>query len=165
MKRRLRSMKPIKKIPAFTLLEVLVALALTVIVVGVTYAVLGFVSRNVKVIGNNYNHSTQFSLLEQQLTIDMNRYHQASFHALDDKLNLRTSLDSVSYQFYDDIILRGQDTLWNGGYSKYIYWKGNKIKNGRLDAIKIELDDRNKGSFLFIYSEPDAVQIMTAYGD
>ena len=154
-------MKNPKKLEAFTLTELLVTLAISTIVVGLAFVVMNLISRNIQVIQKNYSYSTEMSLLEQQITIDFNRYHSISYKAETNILHLKTPLDSITYDFQEHLILRNSDTLTSGNYQKELYFDGNKINSGLVDALKISLTEDNTENSLFLYKQNDALQFMT----
>jgi type II secretory pathway component PulJ len=158
-------MGKIKKIKAFTLAELLVAMVITTIVVGMALAVLSLFGKNIQLIQDNYSQSTQLDLLEQQITIDFNRYHQKRFDSKKDILLLKNPLDSISYDFSEWYLVRNLDTLFKGSLQKKLYFNGREVQEGRLDAIKLEFQEDKKPSFLFIFSEKDAQQTMNPYGN
>lgn len=154
-------MKYPKKIEAFTLTELLVTLAISTIVVGLAFVVMNLISRNIQSIQNNYNYSAEMSLVEQQITIDFNRYHSISYKTETNILHLKTPLDSITYEFQERLILRNLDTLTSGNYQKELYFDGNKTINGLVDALKISLTEDGTENSLFLFKENDAVQFMT----
>ncbi len=158
-------MKRLNKIPAFTLTEMLVVLAISTIVVGLAFTIISLFSRNIQLIQNNYSSSTKLSLLEDQLTIDFNRFHVISYNDATGQLSLKNPIDSIVYSFDESIILRGLDTVLKTKNNKKIYLSGNEVKNGWIDAIKIAINKREKENHLFIYKENDAYQYITNYGN
>lgn len=158
-------MKSAKKIAAFTLTEMLIVLAITTIVVGLAFTIITLFGRNIGLIQNNYNQSTQLNLLEQQLTIDFNKFHNISYNLGSETLEMKTPLDSITYLFSEEIILRNLDTLVTKKYSKTFLYKGSETGQGRIDALKIEFSEGEKRTFLFFYKEMDAFQYITENGD
>ena len=119
-----------KKIKAFTLAEILVAMAITTIVVGLTFMVLSLFTKNLR-----------------------------------EELTLKTPLDSVTYIFSQDFLVRNSDTLYKGGLVKTLFIKGKKINEGTIDAIKIGIEQPRDTLYLFIVSQGDAKTIMETDGN
>lgn len=155
----------IKKAASFTLTEMLVVLAISVIVAGLAFAVLQFVSKNLYNIQNNYSEATTTRLIEQQITVDFNKYHNISFNDNLNVLTLKNPLDSITYTFEDTILYRNSDTLIYGGYSKELFMTGSPIQSGKVDAIKITFLDRKTATSIFIYKDNDASFYLVENGD
>ena len=154
-----------KKIKAFTLAEILVAMAITTIVVGLTFMVLSLFTKNLHSIEDNYSRNTTIDLLEQQLTVDFNRYSEKKYFETREELTLKTPLDSVTYIFSQDFLVRNSDTLYKGGLVKTLFIKGKKINEGTIDAIKIGIEQPRDTLYLFIVSKGDAKTIMETDGN
>ncbi|MAL60627.1 MAG: hypothetical protein CMC14_11320 [Flavobacteriaceae bacterium] len=158
-------MQKIKKLKAFTLAELLVAMVITTIVVGMALGVLTLFSKNIQLIQDNYSQSTQLDLLEQQLTIDFNRYQDKKYDAQKEVVFLKNPLDSIYYEFSEGYLLRDLDTIFKGDLHKNLYFNGKEVLQGTMDAIKVEFQKGKKQTFLFIFSEKDAQQILNNYGN
>ncbi len=158
-------MKSAKKIKSFTLTEMLIVLAITTIVAGLAFTIITLFGRNIGLIQNNYNQSAQLNLLEQQLTIDFNKFHNISYNLGSEILEMKTPLDSITYLFSEDTILRNLDTLVTKKYSKTFLYKGSETGQGGIDALKIEFNEGEKHTFLFFYKEMDAFQYIIENGD
>ncbi len=154
----------IKKTAAFTLTEMLIVLAISAIVAGLAFAVLQFITKNLNSIQNNYSETTKIRLLEEQITVDFNKFHNIYFDNNNRVLLLKNPIDSIFYSFDDSIILRGRDTLVQGSYSKELFFTGDPIQSGKVDAIKIEFLDRKTEPFIFIFKENDATFYLVENG-
>ncbi|WP_339609481.1 prepilin-type N-terminal cleavage/methylation domain-containing protein [uncultured Planktosalinus sp.] len=155
----------IKKAPSFTLTEMLIVLAISVIVVGLAFAVLQFVNKNIYDIQNNYSESTTTRLIEQQITVDFNKYHNIFYNEVADELVFKTPLDSITYNFKDDIVYRSSDTLFYGGYINELFMTGDPIQTGKVDALKIIFKDRKTPTSIFIYKDNDASFYLVENGN
>ncbi len=153
-----------KKTAAFTLTEMLIVLAISAIVAGLAFAVLQFITKNLNSIQNNYSEITKIRLLEEQITVDFNKYHDINFDHNNRVLSLKNPIDSIFYSFDDSILLRNRDTLVHDAYSKDFFFAGDLIQSGKVDAIKIEFLNRKIDSFIFIFKENDATLYMAENG-
>ena len=155
-------MKPLNKIPAFTLTEMLVVLAVSSIVVTLAYAVLALFSQNLLSIEQNYQESTQMRLLEERLQLDFHKYQQLSF--AQNTLSLKTPMDSTYYQFKDAAIVTPLDSIPIDIGSIQPFFMGNAVNEGAVDAIKISVINGQQQS-IFIHKQVDAQRIWEAYGN
>lgn len=154
-----------KKIHAFTLVEMLVAMAMSVIVVGLVYAVLNLIYGNIATIQGNYYASTKIDLLSQQLKADLNKYSTAFYENGTRHLLLKSPIDSLIYEFEDYGIIRQKDTLWNGPYVSLFYFQGRQMNSGYIDALKIVIKDDDRENLIFQIKELDAAVLMNIDGN
>lgn len=153
-----------KKVPAFTLTEMLVVLAITAIVAGLAFAIITLFTKNMQSIENNYSKGTKRSLFTDQLSVDFNRYHTIGYNPLDRELTFKNPLDSVTYLLEDNWVLRGTDTVLDLQTDLEVYNRGEKVEAGNTDAIKIRFGER-EGDFIFIFQKKDASSYINEYGD
>lgn len=149
-------MKPNKKIKAFTLSEMIVVLILTSIVVGMAFSVLNLVQKHMFSIKQNYNNNTALNTLETSLWLDFNRYNDINFDILENELKFTTALDSVSYRFNENYIIKDQDTFKVALANKSFYYVTDKVEEGRIDAIRLETAKVLQNQQLFIFKQNDA---------
>ncbi len=153
-------MKPNKKIQAFTLSEMIVVLILTSIVVGLAFSVLNLVQKHMYGIQQNYTNNTALNKLETSLWLDFNRYSNISFDALENELKFSTALDSVSYKFKDQYIVKEEDTFKIALQNKLLYFVVNPVEEGNIDAIKLETTKVLQNQQVFIFKPNDAAVFM-----
>lgn len=149
-----------KKTAAFTLSEMIVVMILTTIVVGLAFSVLTLVQRHIGSIQNNYNHTTELNKLEQSLILDFNRFSTIEFDNLNEQLLFTNELESKTYKFEDQIIVKELDTFHIKLNNKTFYFDGNPIPNGTIDAIKIETTKEFQNKNLFVFKQNDATHFM-----
>lgn len=153
-----------KKIPAFTLTEMLIVLAITAIIAGLAFAIITLFTKNMQSIENNYNRNTKRSLFTDQLTVDFNRYHAIGYDLLDRELTFKNPLDSVSYIWEENLVLRQTDTILDLSTDLELYNSGEKVEAGNTDAIKIRFGEK-EGDFIFIFQSKDAYSQIKENGD
>lgn len=153
-------MQSTKKIQAFTLSEMIVVLILTSILVGLAFSVLGLVQKQMLAIQENYNKSLEINKLETSLWLDFNRYSKIEYDTLENELKFSTALDSVTYQFLDNKIVKAQDTFAIQIQENKYYFEGNIINNGQIDAIKLETSKDFQNQQSFIFKQNDATVFM-----
>ncbi len=144
------------KIPAFTLSEMIVVLIITSIVIGLAFSVLTLVQNHMSGIQHNFSRHTQINQLEQSLWLDFNRYSHISYDELNEILTFKTETDSINYQFKTDRIIKQRDTFNIPLESKVLFFGGNMVNHGAIDALKLETSKRFQNQKLFIFKENDA---------
>jgi len=149
-----------KKIKAFTLGEMIVVLILTSIVVGLAFSVLNLVQKQMSAIQNNYNKSLELNKLETSLWLDFNRYSDIRFNELDNELLFSNELDSISYTFNEQSIIKEQDTFLIKLDSKQFYFDGIPSTSYKADAIKLITSKEFLNRELFIFKKNDATAYM-----
>ena len=153
-------MKINSKIQAFTLSEMIVVLILTSIVVGLAFSVLTLVQKHMYSIQDNFNRNTELNKLEQSLWLDFNRYPKISYDNINDEVVFSSELDSVSYKFKDNYIIKDLDSFPIQLKSKKLFFDGESIFKGKMDALKLETSKEFQNQLLFVYKQNDAAQFM-----
>lgn len=149
-----------KKIKAFTLSEMVVVLVLSSIVVGLAFSVLSLVQKHMIKIQDNFKKNTELHRLEQSLSIDFNRYSKVKFNTNTNEMYFLHEMDTTLYKFHDDYIVKTSDTFQIKIQHKTIYFLGDSIYNGELDALKLKTSKEYKNQKLFVYKENSAIQFM-----
>lgn len=145
-----------KQIKAFTLSEMIVVLILTSVVVGMAYAVLGLVQKQMMVIQQNYINQANLKKLETSLWLDFGRYNSVHFSSTENQLKFSNELDTLIYEFTSGYVIRETDTFATEIKSKAFFLKSEKIDQGFIDALKIVTDNKMQNQELFIFKHNDA---------
>ncbi|MBO6881084.1 hypothetical protein [Winogradskyella sp.] len=148
------------KVKSFTLNEMVIVMIITAIVAGLAFTVLSLVQRHMWSIQQNFNLNTEFNRLEEALWIDTNNYNAMHYSANENTIKFRTSLDSITYHFQLDYVLRDRDTFHMKIEHKELFFNGEQTSKGKVDAIRLELSKKYKDQQLFIYKISDAKQLM-----
>ncbi len=148
------------KIQAFTLSEMIIVIIITSIVVGMAFSVLSLVQKHMSSIQNNFNQNSTLNRFEQSLWIDFNRYSKISYNSMNDELVCASEIDSVTYKFTKEYIIKDVDTFNLLFQNKSVFFNGDKKQNGRIDAIKLEASKTLQNQQLFIFKKNDAAQYM-----
>lgn len=149
-----------KKISSMTINEMLVVIIISTLVIGMAFSVLQMVQRHVWSIQKNITANTTLTLLEQSLWIDFNKYNVINYEAEESVLLFKSELDSVVYKFNSERIVKNKDTFNLEIKNKYLFFDGNPIESGKIDALKIKLGQSQQEKVLFIYKRKDANQFM-----
>jgi len=151
-----------KKIQAFTLSEMIVVLILTVIVVGLAFSVLSLVQKQMYAIQANFEKTSEINQLETALYIDFHKYPNISLSPLDNGIKLKSEIDSLSYQFFENKIIRAKDTFSVAIQKKWFFFNGEQAANGKVDAIKLETSKETQNQNIFVFKQNAAAQFMTS---
>ena len=135
-------------------------LILTSIVVGLAFSVLGLVQKQMLAIQTNYNKNQELQKLETSLWIDFNRFHNIRYDSNEDRLMLKQELDSVSYVFSKEFIVKAQDTFRIPLETKQFYFDGILLQTNKVDALKLRTTKVFQNRELFIFKKNDATLYM-----
>lgn len=150
-----------KKIQAFTLSEMIVVLILTSIVVGLAFSALSIIQKHMFAIQENYNRNLELNKLKTVLWLDFNRYSKVNYDVLEDELKFKNELDSISYKFTEQNIIREQqDTFSVQLENKLFYFDGVLSKSNQIDAIKLRTNKSYQNQELFIFKNNDATEYI-----
>jgi len=138
----------------------IVVLILTTIVVGLAFSVLTLVQKHMRGIQSNFYNTTELKKLETSLWLDFNRYSTITYNEIDNELKFKNELDSTVYKFSQNKIIKQQDTFAMALENKTLFFDGNSIENGQLDAIKIKSSKAFRNKKIFIYKHNDASVFM-----
>ena len=138
----------------------IVVLILTSIVVGLAFSVLSLVQKHMYGIQDNFNHNTELNKLKQSLWLDFNRYPKIIYDGTKDELSFISELESVTYKFKDNYIVKKLDTFPITLDRKTKYFNGEISTKGKIDAIKVEASKTFQNQNLFVYKQNDATLFM-----
>lgn len=152
--------KKAHKIKAFTLSEMIIVVLLTVIVVGLAFSVLQLVQKHMYAIKNNFENSTNVTLLEQSLWIDINRSNSIQYNDYEEKLHFLSEIDTVTYDFEKSYIIKETDTFNVSITDMFFYFEGKETTKENIDAFKLITDKEFQNRALFISKQNDATIYM-----
>ena len=148
------------KVKALTLNEMVIVMIITTIVVGLAFTVLSIIQRHMWSIKQNFSLNTELNRLEEVLWIDANNYNTISYNKEESMVKFKTVLDSMTYQFHKDYVLRDKDTFYLQIAYKAFYFNGAKVTEGKVDAIDIKLSKKYRDQRLFVFKINDAKQFI-----
>lgn len=143
------------KLKAFTIAEILVVLVLTSIVVSIALVVLSLVQKQIAGIQTQMKRQNNIQVLQKVLWQDLNK-NEIVYFPKKKTLMCTNPIDSVTYTFDNNFILRNQDTIKVAVNNKYFYLDGEIVYGGSFDAIEIELTKKFQNKTLFVYQNKDA---------
>jgi type II secretory pathway component PulJ len=148
------------KLKAFTLSEMIVVMLITTIVVGLAFSVLRLIQRQMTGIKANFNTHVALNKLEQALYIDFNRYGRARYNANTETLVLYSEIDSMSYAFTAQNIIRLRDTFNVELQEKQFFLMGESVVSGQVDALTLQTTPKFLSQKLFVYKHNDATLLL-----
>ena len=151
------------KLHAFTLQEMLIAMVVSSIAIGLAFLALSVFTKNMSLIQNNYQHKTTISLLEQQLYIDFHRYNMASL--TESGFLLSNSIDSIEYDIDRDFVIRSKDTVYEGTIRLNTFFRGEETFKGNFDALKVSIIHKNDTTSIFVTKKEDLTLEMAQKWD
>ncbi len=152
------------KVKSFTLSELLVAMIITVIVVGLAFTVLNLVKKQITIIQKNYNRTTELAFFKQRIWLDFNKNSEIAYNDQTQQLTLKSATDSVYYSFYDDFVIRNTDTLKTKLKIENLYFQGVQAEGGIIDAISFVENKEAADSHFFVFKKNDATLFMNQDG-
>ena len=149
-----------KKIKAFTLSEMLVVLLLTVIVVGLAFAILNLVQKQMGTARDNYENGAELSRLRQVLWRDFRSYPSVYFSEKEQQLLFKNEIDQMYYTFSKDMVVRDIDTFRISFTEKKFFFEGNITTEGVINALELNTSKEKDNRKLFVYQENTAETYM-----
>ena len=153
-------MKNRKKIKAFTLYEMIVVLLITTIVVGMAFSVLRLVQKQMHSISINYEKEMELNRLRQSFWIDFRRYNHVDFLEKERILRFSNELQNNEYTISDSTIVTALDTFAIRNKGLLLFFDGEEVYNGEIDALKLILDRKEIDKSIFIYKKNSATSYM-----
>ncbi|WP_373518425.1 type II secretion system protein J [Pricia sp.] len=149
-----------KKVRAFTLAEMIVTLLITTIVVGMAFAVLNLVQRQMLGIERNYERTTELDRLRQSLWIDFNRYGTIAYDEKNGELSFSNEMGTQKYKLDKNLIVKGKDTfdlIWE--HRRFLF-ENIERTSGEIDALDLWTGKAHGGRRLFVYKNNSADTYM-----
>ena len=143
----------IKKTQAFTLSELLVVLLLTVIVVGLAFAILNLVQKQMNATRDNYNTGSEISKLRQALWKDFRSHPIITFTSDNQHLYFKNELSELTYDFEKDYVIRKQDTFNIQLKETAFYFNDTEVENGTITALELVAGKEIGIKSIFVYRE------------
>lgn len=126
-----------KKIAAFTIIEIVVVLAISTVVAGLAFSVISVVQKNKASIENAYQKKSIIKQLELALKIDFNKYSQVTWNKQEEQLIFSSPIASKSYTFVKDSVYTTDQSFKLSKAKVELYFMGDQIKNGEVDGVKL----------------------------
>lgn len=131
----------------------MVVLAITTIVVGMAFAVLDLVQKQMGTIDEIYEVKLDANRLRQSLWTDFNRYSDIHFDQKKEVLFLSNALEEKWYAFSDAQIVTERDTFAIRLEERAFYFGNQTQKNGAVDAIALKTSKATGHQQIFVFKE------------
>ena len=148
-----------KKIPSFTLSEMMVVLVISAIVISLAITTLSLVQQQIRSISNNFEKNTEIRLLKRALIYDFNKY-DLKYDSKEKQLICTNPTDTIIYVFNLTHIIRNQDTLQISITKNTVYLDAQPLKEGIVDALKLTFSKEFQNREIFIFKQKDATYYM-----
>lgn len=138
------------KVKAFTLIELVVVIAVSTVVAGLSFSVIRLIQKNTTAISVGYERKSQVQTLELALHSDFNRFTTVNWDPIKEELTFISPVEEKLYQFHKDSI-QAQNQVFNLKTLKQkFYFRGVEVKNKEIDALKLVVEV-TKGQELCIF--------------
>lgn len=130
---------------------------ISTIVISLSYMAFSMVRKQVDNIQNRLKLKEELLSLEKVLNRDLNTFGIADYNS--EILKLKNPLDSIFYKIEDKYVLRNKDTFKVVVNDFTVFLNGQKVKKGKVDAIRFSSDNINNRA-IFIYTIKDAASYL-----
>ena len=144
-----------KKLPSFTLSELLVVLVISSLVISLSFLALNNVQKQVRNVTKTFDKQHRVAKLERLLRSDLNRYN-GFYNATGSVLQLKNTTDSLSYHFTDSTVVRGKEVIPLQINQIMFFLDGVAVPSGAVDAIEGVFSDTFFQGGFFVYKRKDA---------
>ena len=128
------------KIRGFTLSEMLVVILITVVVVGLGFSMLNLVQKEMRNVRENLSERSIKNELRQALWSDFRTFPTLYFDQNRQLLICASPIAQVDYKFQKEHVIRDLDTFAVAVKNKSMYFSGQEVLSGKLDAIQLEFE-------------------------
>ncbi|MDC6390667.1 hypothetical protein PP182_18415 [Maribacter sp. PR1] len=140
------------KIKAFSLQEMMVVLIITTVIVGMAFAVLNLVQKQMNGIEQIYRVKNDVNGLRQTLWMDFTKYTSIYLDQKKGALYFSNANGERTYFLENQTISNG-DILVLEYDSVTFYFENREVSNGEIDAISIESSKETGGANIFVFKE------------
>ncbi|WP_299213789.1 prepilin-type N-terminal cleavage/methylation domain-containing protein [uncultured Dokdonia sp.] len=153
------------KIPAFTLSEILVVLAITSIVIAIAFTVLRLVTKQFTTMRARYEEHTEVTKFKQRLLFDFEKGSTALWNEKQQQLAITVQDETIQYEIAPDYVLRDRDTIPFTVQNTRFYYQGDEIEEGVTDGLELTLMISNRPVVFFVSRKVDAQQTIKEVWD
>ena len=139
------------KLKAFSLQEMMVALIITTVVVGMAFAVLNLVQRQMGSIESIYAIKTDVNQLRRSLWIDFNKYAYVTYDPIENVLQFSNEMGERTYHVVDSTI--GTKNLEIAFELLELFFDNQKVTAGEIDAISIRTSLETGHQEIFVFKK------------
>lgn len=136
------------KLASFTISEMLVVFVITAIIISISLTILNLVQSNFSRLQSKTDKSNETSIIVSRIERDLHYFNEITINE-DKNLKFRNPLDSVQYELVEPFIIFQEDTIGKDILDVILFYKGEPVRIGLVDAIKLKTADKKKLFFLF----------------
>ena len=141
-----------KKISAYSLTELLVAIGIIVLVMGFAFFTLNYLQQKVTIYTDHLLFKLDQSTTESIIWKDIHLHSLAIVDQRQQQFQLSSPLETITYSFTNRKLIRNEQPLLGSYYRLNFYFQGQEVKNGRFDALEIVLTpSEEKFNALFFF--------------
>lgn len=140
-----------KKIRAFTITELLIVMTITSIIVGLALGILKMLQRHNNDLTNYNFKKNNLTLIYEKLSFNFKKYNDIQWNDKEDKLMFSNPIESEKVILTSDSIASFKVQL----KERKFYFLGEKIVNGKIDAMSLVFDIKGKEETIFVYKRND----------
>ena len=148
-----------KKLKSFTLGELLVVMVVASIVVTSAYFALNTIQKQFFKLQQVFHNQQNVMSLERNLLSDFND-SSIEIEGRPARLKMINKTNTIRYRFFTDYIIRNKDTFFLKTKLEHVYFKGDTVKNGTVDALELRIFDVYNTNKLFVSKANDATFFM-----
>jgi len=141
------------KVQAFAIQEMMVALAITAVVVGMAFSVLRLVQNQMGSIGDIYEVKLEANKLRQSLWVDFNRYSYAFYDQKKAQLYFSNEMEEKVYTLTENRFATERDTFHIALESKQFYFNNQLKQSGEIDAIELKTNKESGHQQIFVFKQ------------
>ena len=150
-----------KKIPSYTISEMIVTLIVTIVVVGIAFSVLSLVQGHMKDIELNYEDKTELNKFKQSLWIDFYQNEKVSFSAAENEILFMNPIKGEKrYKVLSTAINTTKDTFNLTVKEISAMFEGKLLNRGEIDALNIVIDDKGFERNIWVYKNTVAADYI-----
>lgn len=147
-----------RKTNAYSLSEVLVALLISILVMGFMLFSLRYFQQLTQEFGNRIGEKNQMVRMEQVVWNDIHEFSGARPSVKDSSFILIHPMKQVQYSFKNRQIIRNQQLLLSNFTHLRFFYEGQPVQVGRFDALELTvIADAQQVNYFFSF--PKSVQL------
>lgn len=141
-----------EKIKAFSLQEMMVVLIITSIILGMAFAVLNLVQRQMEGIETIYAVKTDVNRIRQSLWIDFNRYSYILYDQKRKELRFSNEMGEKTYMLTNGNLFINENTQVPFESIEF-YFDNQAVVHGEVDAISVKTSKETGHQEIFVFKE------------
>ena len=147
-----------KKTAAYTLGEIILAMALMVFIIGAALLGWRYTSQRARHYMANLDHEIQIAMLDKKLWTDLQEHPKLDFLPKENTFTLSTPIDTIYYRSKGGKLYRKDELLTDRVLYIRYYYRGKRTEGQNIDAIEIHLHHSYQKPLTLFYFMPISAQ-------